>query len=167
MPKKLPPIHESQEELLQLFNTVQDRERRNRVHALFLIKIAHCRTRKAIAETLHVERKAVERWLKQYEHAGLPALLLSQRRRCGKKPRIQGEPLARLQEQLHRTEGFHGYQSICAWLNERFGLTVPYKTVYHTVSYRLNGHPKVPRPSHVKKDPRREETFKKKSFCTT
>jgi hypothetical protein len=91
MPKPLPTIHESQEELLNLFNAIHDRERRNRVHALFLIKIEHCKTRKAIAETLHVERKAVERWLKQYEQEGLQSLLTSQRSRCGKKPRIQGE----------------------------------------------------------------------------
>jgi transposase len=165
MPKKLPTIHESQEELLTLFNTVKDRERRNRVHALFLIKIDHGRTRKAIAKTLHVERKTVERWLTTYEHEGLQALLRQHRNRCGQKPRIQGESLAQLHEQLTHPEGFQGYQSICRWLQERFGLDVPYKTVYNTVHYKLQGRPKVPRKSHVKKDATQEHAFKK-NVCT-
>jgi transposase len=167
MPKKLPTIHESQEELLTLFNTINDRERRNRVHALFLITIEHCRTRKAIAKTLHVERKAVERWLIQYEHEGLQALVRQHRNRCGRKPRIQGESLAQLREQLSRPEGFQGYQSICTWLHDRFGRDVPYKTVYHTVHSKLKGSPKVPRKSHVKKDATQEEAFKKKCLQTT
>ena len=167
MPKRLPMIHESQEELLNLLNTVKDRERRNRVHALFLIKIDHCRTRKAIAQTLHVERKAVERWVSHYERGGLQALLRHHRHRCGKKPRIQGEALAHLRTQLARPEGFQGYQRICAWLQEQFGLDVPYKTVYHTVHDHLKAHPTVPRKSHVKKDATQEEEFKKKNFSTS
>ncbi len=167
MPKKLPPIQERQEELLALLNTVTGRERKNRVHALFLIKIGHCRTRKAIATTLHVERKTVERWLTQYVQEGLPALLRQHRHRCGKKPRIQGDALAQLQEQLTRPEGFRGYQQICTWLHEHFGLNVPYKTVYHTVHDTLKARPKVPRKSNVKKDAAQEEAFKKKDSQTT
>jgi transposase len=161
MPKPLPPIHESEEELLALFNTIHDRERRNRIHAVFLVKMGYCQTRKAVAQALHVERKAVERWLKHYEHDGLPSLLVSHRSHCGKRPRIQGEPLAQLHAKLNQPEGFQGYQSICTWLHERFGLDVPYKTVHSTVYYRLKGSPKVPRKSNVKKERQREEAFKK------
>jgi transposase len=161
MPKPLPPIHEREEALLALFNTIHDRERRNRIHALFLAKMGYCQTRNAIAQALHVERKAVERWFTQYEQHGLQALITSPRHHCGKKPRIQGDALAQLHEKLDQPEGFRGYQSICTWLKEQFGLDVPYKTVHTTVYYRLNGRPKVPRKSNVKKDPHREEAFKK------
>jgi transposase len=166
MPKPLPPIHESENELLALFNTIPDRERRNRLHAVFLVKMGYCQTRKAIAQALHVERKAVERWFKQYEQDGLQALIVSHRSHCGKPPRIQGEPLAQLQEQLNQPAGFQGYQSICTWLKEQFGVDVPYKTVHSTVYYRLKGTPKVPRKSNVKKDRSREDTFKKKCSLT-
>jgi transposase len=167
MPKPLPHIHESPEELLHLFNTIPGRERRNRVHAVFLVKMGYCRTRKDIAMTLHVERKAVERWIKQYEQDGLQALVISHRSHCGKKPRITGEPLAQLQEQLEQPEGFKGYQSICTWLKDQFGLDVPYKTVHKTVYDKLKGTPKVPRKSHVKKDTPKEDAFKKKSLQNT
>jgi transposase len=167
MPKPLPMIHESHEALLRLFNTIPDRERRTRIHALFLVKMGYCRTRKAIAQALQVERKAVERWMQQYEHDGLQALLVSHRRHCGKKPRIQGEVLEQLNAQLAHPEGFQGYQSICTWLKDRFGLEVPYKTVHATVHYRLKGAPKVPRKSNVKKEPQHEDTFKKKPSPTT
>ena len=103
----------------------------------------------------------------QYEQEGLQSLCISHRNRCGKKPRIQGEPLAQLQEHLTHAEGFQGYQSICTWLNDRFGLDVPYKTVYHTVHDKLKGKPKVPRKSHVKKDATQEDTFKKRRLPTT
>jgi transposase len=167
MPTPLPPIPESQEELLRLFNTIHDRERSNRVHALFLVKIGSCRTRKAIATALHVERKAVERWITQYEQDGLQSLFISQRSRCGKKPHMLGEPWSQLQEQLNHPEGFQGYQSICTWLNERFGLEVSYQTVHRTGYDTLKGTPKVPRKSPVKKDPPQEDAFKKKSLHTT
>lgn len=164
MPKSLPPIHESHEELLKLFNTMPDRERRNRVHALFIVKMGYCRTRKAIATALDVERKTVERWFKLYEQAGLQSLVISHRDRCGKTPRIQGDVLSQLNERLTHPEGFHGYQSICAWLKEQHGLDVPYTTVHATVSVKLKARPKVARKSNVKKDPFHEELFKKKSL---
>lgn len=167
MPKVLPHIHESSEELLHLMNTIGDRERRNRVHALFLAKMGYCRTRKAIATTLHVEKKSVERWFQQYEHDGLQPLITSHRSNCGKKSRITGEVLSQLKAQLDKPEGFQGYQSICDWLKEQFGLDVPYKTVHQIVYYKLKAKPKVPRKSHVKKDPHQEEEFKKKSLRTT
>lgn len=167
MPKSLPPIHESSEELLHLLNTIPERESRNRVHGLFLAKMGYCRTRKDIAATLQVGKKAVERWFKQYGQDGLQPLITSHRRNCGKKPRITGEVLCQLKEQLDKPEGFKGYQSICEWLKDRFGLDVPYKTVHKTVYYTLKAKPKVPRKSHVKKDLHKEEEFKKKSLRNT
>ena len=167
MPKSLPPIHESSEELLHLMNTISDRERRNRVHALFLAKMGYCSSRKEIATTLHVEKKAVERWFKHYEQGGLQPLITSHRSNCGKKPRITREVLSKLKERLDKPEGFHGYQSICDWLKDEFGLDVPYKTVHQTVYYKLKAKPKVPRKSHVNKDPQHEEAFKKKRLLNT
>jgi len=126
--------------------------------------MGYCTTRKAIATALTVERKTVERWFTHYQHDGLQALLSSHRQHCGKKPRIGGEALSQLQARLNQPEGFLGYQSICTWLNERFDLDIPYKTEYHTVHDRLQGSPKVPRKSNVKKHPEREDAFKKKSL---
>jgi transposase len=162
MPKALPPIHESSEELLHLLNTLPDRERRTRVHAVFLAKMGYGRSRKDIAATLHVNAQSVERWFKHYEKHGLHSLLTSHRTKCGKKPRIQGEVLSQLQEKLNTPEGFKGYERIRIWLQDQFGLDVPYKTVHQTVYYKLNAKPKVPRKSNVRKDPEKEETFKKK-----
>ena len=167
MPKALPRIHESSEELLRLMNTLPDRERRNRVHALFLAKMGYCRTRKAIAASLHVNTQSVERWFKHYQQDGLQSLVTSHRNKCGKKPRIRGEALSQLKEQLDKPEGFKGYERIRLWLQEEFGLDVPYKTVHQTVYYTLKASPKVPRKSHVRKDPEKEEAFKKKRLRNT
>jgi len=147
-------------------NTIPDRERRTRVHAVFLGKMGYCRTRKEIAAALHVHKRSVENWFKQYEQDGLPALLTSQRSNCGKKPRITGKALSKLKEQLDKPEGFRGYESIRIWLEEEFGLDVPYKTVHQTVYYKLKAKPKVARKSNVRKDPEKEEAFKKKSLPT-
>jgi putative transposase len=133
MPKSLPYIHESSEELLHLLNTLPDRESRKRVHAVFLAKMGYCPTRKEIATTLHVGKKAVERWFKRYEQDGLQLLITSHRSNCGKKRSITGEVLVQLQEHLNKPEGFQGYQRICDWLKDQFGLDVPYKTVHKTV----------------------------------
>lgn len=167
MPKALPPIHESSQELLHLMNTLPDKERRTRVHAVFLAKKGYCRTRKDIAAALHVHTQSVERWFTRYEHDGLQSLITSHRSHCGKQPRIAGEALSQLKEKLDTPEGFQGYERIRLWLKEQFGLDVPYKTVHKTVYYKLKAAPKVPRKSHVRKDPEQEESFKKKSLLTT
>ena len=167
MPKALPYIHESSKELLHLLNTMPDRERRNRVHALFLAKMGYCRTRKEIAASLHVNKQSVERWFKHYEKDGLQSLITSHRNNCGKKSRIRGEALCQLKAKLDTPEGFKGYQSICDWLKDQFGLDVPYKTVHQTVYYKLKAKPKVPRKSNVNKDPEKEESFKKKTSPNT
>lgn len=164
MSKKLPIIVESQEELLELFNKIQDNERRNRVHALYLVKMGFCTTRKAIGNSLRVGRKAVERWLKIYEQAGLQALLVSNRSNCGRKPKIMGEALSQLKYMLEKPAGFVGYNSIRKWLKERFCLDVPYKTVYGTVHYKLNSKPKVARKSNVRKDEKLEKEFIEQGF---
>ena len=166
MPKSLPPIRESSEELLQLMHTMPDRERRTRVHAVFLAKMGYCQSRKAIAAALHVHTRSVERWFTHYEQDGLHALLTSRRSQCGKKPRIAGIALSALQEKLETPEGFHGYDSIRLWLEKEFGLDIPYKTVHQTVYYKLNAAPKVPRKSNVRKDPDQEASFKKKTLRT-
>ena len=166
MPKALPHIHESSQELLHLMNTLPDRERRNRVHAFFLAKMRYCSTRKDIAAVLNVHTQTVERWFKHYEKDGLQPLLTSHRSRCGKHPRIAGEALSQLKEQLDKPEGFQGYESIRRWLKEQFELDVPYKTVHKTVYYTLKAKPKVPRKSNLKKNPEKEESFKKKTLLT-
>lgn len=167
MPKALPHIQENSEELLHLMNTMPDRERRNRVHAVFLAKMGYCSTRTEIAATLSVHKQTVERWFKQYTKDGLQSLITSHRNTCGKKPRIQGEALSQLKEQLDKPEGFKGYDRIRIWLKEELGLDVPYKTVHQTVYYKLKAKPKVPRKSNVRKDPEQEEAFKKKRLRNT
>ena len=129
--------------------------------------MGHCRTRKEIAGILNVHKQTVEKWFKHYEKEGVESLIISHRSKCGKKPRIVGEALSQLKEHLDKPEGFKGYQSICDWLKEQFGLDVPYKTVHQTVYYKLKAKPKVPRKSYVRKDPEKEEAFKKKSLPNT
>jgi hypothetical protein len=109
----------------------------------------------------------VARWFKPDEHDGLQALGSSHRRHWGKKPRIRGDLLSPLHEQLNHPDGFQGYQSICTGRQDRFGLEVPYKPVQATVYAKLKGKPNVARTSHGKKDPLPEDTFKKKSWRNT
>ena len=82
----------------------------------------------------------------------------------GGRPTAIPEPvLIALREQLSQPQGFKSYGEIQQGLKEQHGLEIHYKTVHHTVHYKLKAKVKVARPTHRKRDDTAVEGFKKNS----
>ena len=106
---------------------------------------------------------ALGQWAQTYRTQGLQGLLCLNYRGGNLAPSIPVEVQQQLKAQLAQPEGFASYKAIQVWLKEKHGLEVPYSTVFGTVKYRLDAHPKVPRPFAEQHDPAAVDTFKKNS----
>jgi transposase-like protein len=71
----LPVIAESAEKLLELRRAQRDERLRERLHALWLVASGAQSSRTALARALGRNRETISRWLSDYAHGGLAALL--------------------------------------------------------------------------------------------
>lgn len=149
----LPPVNEPLD-LLQ--NRLQKEKRapaKQRLHMLVLFKSGQANTRKAAADHLALHRNTIAQWIARYQNDGLEALLEDQKRGPKEGQRTLNEPaLEALKARLDTPEGFGSYGEIETWLEDEFGIELPYKTVHHLVRYHLGAKLKVGRRSHVKKN---------------
>jgi len=150
MKKPLPKIQENIDELEQMLKTEKNKHKRDRIHALYLIKSEQAKTRIQIAKMLSVNRITVGKWLIIYEKQGL-SKLLTINTKPNRKLSIPSDILAQLEQKLKQPEGFKSYKEIQQWLSDEFSLNIHYRTVNGIVRNRLKAKLKVGRKSHVKK----------------
>ncbi len=160
-------VLESGEELEALLRQEQDVRKRERLQFLYWYKTGQATTRKALGSLLNRSQAAIGQWADTYRARGLRGLLHLNYRGGNLAPSIPVEVQRQLKEQLARPEGFASYKAIRVWLKEQHGLDVPYSTVFGTVKYRLDAHPKAPRPVAEDPDPDAVEAFKKTSKTTS
>ena len=150
--RSLPPITESADELRERLRATRDSQLRQRLQLLLLVKEGTVTTRQAAAERLMRHRNTISRWLHDYKHRGLGHLLT--RKPIGKPPgqRTLPDPVFEaLKTRLDTDEGFASYVEVQHWLQDEYGLQVPYKTVHQIVRYSLKAKLKRARPMHPKK----------------
>lgn len=150
--KEFPPILESVKDLQARLEQERDARLRVRLRLLVLVRSGQVQTRREAAEVLAVHRNSVRNWLAAYER-GLEALL--QIGTSGPKREQKTLPDAvfkALGERLDG-EGFAGYVAAQRWLQQEFGLEVPYRTVHGILRYRLNARLKRAPSRRGKKPP--------------
>lgn len=150
MHRERPVISESPEELKALLKQETHRQKRQRLHALFLFATDQACTRQEVASLLGVHRQTIGRWMDCYAASGLSALLEIYVP-SGKAPTLPPSVLADLERQLHQPEGFASYQAIRIWLIQSHQITIKPKTLQKFLRRRFGTRPKVARPSHIKK----------------
>jgi len=150
MKKPLPKIQENIDELEQMLKTEKNKHKKDRIHALYLIKSEQAKTRIQIAKMLSVNRITVGIWLNIYEKQGL-SMLLTINTKPNRKLSIPPDVLTQLEQKLKQPEGFKSYKEIKLWLCNEFSLNIPYRTVNGIVRNRLKAKLKVGRKSHIKK----------------
>lgn len=160
MKRKIPEIHESLEELTERYKSEHKPRKKERLLMLYLLKSQQVKTMKKVAAILIVDRNTIGAWLRRYECEGLEGLL-DIRTKPNNASAIPPDILSKLHEKLHDPQnGFQSYKAIGRWLQEKHNLTVPAKTVYHIVRYKLKAKLKVPRKSHYAKDEERTQHYK-------
>ena len=128
----------------------KNKHKRDRIHALHLIKSEQAKTRIQIAKILSVNRITIGIWLNIYEKQGL-SKLLTINTKPNRKLSIPPDILVHLEQKLKDPEGFKSYKEIQQWLFNEFSLNIHYRTVNGIVRNRLKAKLKVGRKSHIKK----------------
>lgn len=158
--KSIPPIIEDLKELYNLFKNENDVINRDRLHLLYILKKGTTNNLSHIAEYLGRSRKTLYNWLSLYKSKGLSGYI-EPRRYDFHESKIRGIILDSLMEKLNDEKGFSSYGEIVNWLKSEHDLVMNYFAVYQFVRYKLKAKLKVARPVNIKKDPKKEEEFKK------
>lgn len=159
----LPLPNISEETLADLERQLREERqalRKQRLHLLVLIGRGEVSSVRQAAKRLAVHRNTIGEWLKRYREGGLDGLLeVGQSGAPSGARRIPTLVLAALKARLEERDGFANYAEVQQWLENDYGLRIPYGTVYRTVRERLRAKLKRPRPRHEKKDEAAEAEF--------
>lgn len=158
-------IFESVEELHELLLKQKTASSRERIQALYLLKMGQVKAIQDVAVVVGRERVTVHRWLKTYTESGINGLLAT-KKSTGRPPIINIEALEQLSKELEQPEGFKSYKEIRTWLKAVEGIEASYKVVHDTVRYRMKAKLKIPRAVGVKYNPEAETEFKKNCHNT-
>jgi transposase len=158
-------VKESLKELKKIYNTQQSVRAREKILALIRIREGRLPTRQAVADSLGVHLRTLERWMVRYSEGGVSALLENRPRGTGTKI-ITSEVHKGLAERLNDPSSpFRGYWEARQWVQEQYGVEVTYQALWAYMKRHFGSKVKRPRRSHVKKDPGAIEAFKKTPLC--
>lgn len=155
-------ILESAEQLHELLRKQKTALGKERIQALYLLKIGQVKKMQDLAVVLVRGTAIVQRWLKAYKESGITNFVL-RKKGLGRPPMIKIFAREQLLKELEEAQGFKSYQEIGTWLKAVEGVEASYKVVDDTVRYQMKAKLKVPRTVGVKHQPKAEEEFKKNS----
>jgi transposase len=155
-------ISETAEYLEKSLKQAKSGSQKERLQMLWWLKSGQVTQHQQLSQRLGRSPASITRWLSKYRQGGL-ASLLEVKTAPGAVPKIQGEVLAKLQQQLQSSEGFSSYGAIVEWLKQECGVEVKYDTVNRFVREKLQAKLKVPRPVSAKQRVGAVEGFKKTS----
>ena len=154
-------IQESATELKQLFRK-HPYYLHPRIEMLYLLKTNFSDSPGILATKLLVTMRSVQFWQKAYAQGGIEQLLSYERG----KHKSNGIITPAINEQIVKrlsspTSAFTSYIDLQQWLQENHLPTVSYRVVHHHAHTKLKASLKVARKSHIKKDDKAVEDFKK------
>jgi transposase len=139
------------------YQAERDRERRVRLHSLWLLRSGW---RLAdVAEVVGADYSSVQRWVAWYRRGGLAEVLAH--RRAGKgQPRFLNPVQEAQVSEVVSTGRFGTAAEIRDWIAAEFAVEFKVEGIY-TLLQRLKCRPKVPRPIHEKADLEAQADWKK------
>lgn len=138
-------ITESGEQLKTLLAKQTTARGRERVQALYLLKIGQVKTLKELAVLLGRDPATIYRWFQKYKEDGLEGIL-EVKKGQGRKPAIPPEVMQKLKQHLEQPETFNSYGEVKTWLKNQFGVDASYKVVHEAVRYKLKCKLKQQKP---------------------
>jgi transposase len=108
-----------------------------------------------------INHNSIVKWRKQYLESGIE-VLLSHGRKGFKQSKISSDEHKKIEARLKDPKnGLRGYKELMEWVENEFGKKINYTTLYEYVKRNFGTKIKVARKSHVKKDDKAVESFKK------
>lgn len=123
---------------------------KERILALYLLKINRAKTLKDLAIVLGRDTATLYRWLHHYKTNGLEGML-AVRKGQGRKPAIPQAVMEQLRQQLENPDQFRSYGAVKNWLKEEYGIDASYKVVHEAVRYKLKVNLKSSKPRNGQK----------------
>lgn len=136
---------------------------KERILALYLLKIGKATTLKDLALVLGRDTATLYRWFQKYKTDGLEGML-AVRKGQGRKPAIPNEVMQQLQQQLKNPDAFSNYGEVKNWLKEECGVDASYKVVHEAVRYKLNIQLKSSKPRNGKKNSQSKKALEQSSL---
>jgi putative transposase len=124
---------------------------KERILALYLLKINKAETLKDLAIVLGRDTATLYRWLHQYKTNGLEGMLAVKRGQ-GRKPAIPQAVMDQLRQKLENPDQFRSYGAVKNWLKEECGIDASYKVVHEAVRYKLKVKLKSSKPRNGQKN---------------
>ena len=136
-----------------------------RLHALLVFKRNENSgiSKREVADEIGVDHNSIQTWRTSYIEGGIKSLMSHSN--TGYKPsKINDEQAKGLKKKLSNpANGIVGFNELLDWFNTTFETEINYKTFHGYVVRKFKAKVKVARKSHVKKDPKAVEAFKKTS----
>ena len=154
-------IKESVQQLKELLKQ-QPEHLRERVRLILVIKQSERSLGKnELADLLGIDPNSANSWRKRYMDGGIDKLLEFKRGR--KKPgRITAKIHKKIEEKLSDPTGaFRGYEELRQWLEKTYLPGIKYHAVNKYIKRKFKVGLKVARKSHIQKDEKAVEAFKK------
>jgi len=146
---------DSPEDVSKAYESSQEHHDRERLLAIQIAQQGKY-TLEEIALSLKRGRRTIVRWLRSYREGGIEKLL--HRGHGGRRASLSQSDQEALIEGLRSGQRKRA-RDIQIWLQKERGIELKLSGVYYWMR-RLRGSWKVPRKSHVKKDPDAQEQFK-------
>jgi transposase len=160
MPRRLNlEITETQEELKILLSEQRTGFGKERVQALYLLKLGQVTTVGELAEWLARHRVTVQKWLALYRRGGM-SVLLRYKPSTGRPSSIPQWAVKALKKRLQDPKGFRSYGAVQQWLKETLGINASYQAVYELVRHKLKAKLKVGKRQNTEQDPEQVQQFK-------
>lgn len=154
-------IRESLIELKKALSKQKVLKLERRVKCLICIRTNKFDNRQDLADYLGVDKRTMERWLKNYSSGGISAMLAIEPKNKGSKI-ITQEIHKGLERRVKDSKNpFLGYWDAQQWVNDEFGVEVKYQRIREYLIQHFGTKLKTPRKSHYKKDVEAEEAFLK------
>lgn len=118
-------------------------------------------SKRALAKEVGVDHNSIQTWRTTYLKGGLE--LLCRHNMKGYKPTILNtREHQKIAEKLSDPEnGLQGYKELLLWVEDQLGIKMKYSTLYSYCRSKFGTKIKVARKSHVYKDNKKVELFKK------
>ena len=155
-------VKETAHQLKQLLKAQRTQTMRNRIIMLQQIKKAdRSLSKNELAELVGVNHNSIQKWRKLYESKGLQGLL-KQTRGGKRRSVITAAAHTAIEKRLKSpSDAFVSFEEMRQWVDERLIPGIKYVTLNAYVKKHFGAKLKVARKSHIQKDLKAVDVFKK------
>ncbi|QTD36478.1 helix-turn-helix domain-containing protein [Polaribacter batillariae] len=118
-------------------------------------------SKNALAKLVGVNHNSIQRWRTMYLNGGLKGLLAHKTTASAPFMFTKQEREKIYAKLSDPKSGIRGYKELLIWVEEEFGKTVKYNSLMVFCRNQFGTKIKVARKSHIKKDAKAVDTFKK------